>query len=101
MSLSQYVRKVTARRRAPDAERGQFAAPAHHRHRLRGRLPEYCRLSIASSAERFGELVAADPRRASVTDIAMRWDFSLFGKFAVAYKVRFGESPRDTLGRRR
>jgi AraC-like DNA-binding protein len=45
------------------------------------------------------ELLAADPRRASVTDIAMRWGFSHLGKFAVAYKERFGESPRDTLGR--
>ena len=45
------------------------------------------------------ELLAADPQRTSVTDIAMRWGFSHLGKFAVAYKQRFGESPRDTLGR--
>ena len=45
------------------------------------------------------ELLAADPQRTSVTDIAMRWGFSHLGKFAVAYKQRFGESPRETLGR--
>ena len=44
---------------------------------------------------------ACGGRRPPPPDIAMRWDFSLFGKFAVAHKVRFGESPRDTLGRRR
>jgi AraC-like DNA-binding protein len=45
------------------------------------------------------ELLAADPQRASVTDVAMRWGFVHLGKFAVAYKERFGESPRETLSR--
>lgn len=45
------------------------------------------------------ELLAADPQRASVTDVAMRWGFVHLGKFAVAYREHFGESPRETLAR--
>jgi AraC-like DNA-binding protein len=38
---------------------------------------------------------------ASVTDIAMTWGFSHMGRFSVEYRRRFGESPSETLGRRR
>jgi transcriptional regulator GlxA family with amidase domain len=37
----------------------------------------------------------------SVTAIALRWGFSHMGRFAVEYRKRFGESPSQTLRRRR
>lgn len=36
---------------------------------------------------------------ASVTDVALRWGFDHLGRFAAAYRARFGETPRDTLRR--
>jgi AraC-like DNA-binding protein len=33
----------------------------------------------------------------SITDIAMSWGFSHLGRFAIAYRRRFGETPRATL----
>jgi AraC-like DNA-binding protein len=36
----------------------------------------------------------------SVTDVAMTWGFYHLGRFAIEYARRFGESPRDTRGRR-
>jgi len=36
----------------------------------------------------------------SVSQVAMRWGFSHFGRFAVEYRKRFGESPSETLCRR-
>lgn len=44
-------------------------------------------------------LLAADPQRSSVTDIALQWGFGHLGKFAVAYRQRFGESPSATFRR--
>ena len=35
--------------------------------------------------------------RGSVTEIALRWGFSHFGRFAEAYRARYGLCPRDTL----
>lgn len=32
-----------------------------------------------------------------VTDVALRWGFTHFGRFSETYRARFGESPRDTL----
>jgi AraC-like DNA-binding protein len=37
----------------------------------------------------------------SVSQLAMRWGFSHFGRFAIEYRKRFGESPSDTLWKRR
>jgi len=34
-----------------------------------------------------------------VTDVALRWGFSHLGRFATAYRARFGESPSQTLRR--
>jgi AraC-like DNA-binding protein len=45
-------------------------------------------------------LMRADPGE-SVTAIAMNWGFSHMGRFSVEYRRRFGESPSDTLRRRR
>jgi AraC-like DNA-binding protein len=42
------------------------------------------------------DLAAGRPGE-SVTDIALRWGFDHLGRFAAAYRARFGESPRDTL----
>ena len=36
-----------------------------------------------------------------VTDVAIRWGFEHMGRFAVEYRKRFGESPSQTLGKRR
>jgi AraC-like DNA-binding protein len=47
------------------------------------------------------DLLNADPSSSSVTEVAVRWGFSNLGNFAVAYRQRFGESPRDTLRRER
>jgi AraC-like DNA-binding protein len=45
-------------------------------------------------------LTKVDPRRASVTDIALQLGFQHLGHFCTAYKERFGELPRDTLGKK-
>ena len=45
-------------------------------------------------------LMCADPDE-SVTAIALNWGFSHMGRFSVEYRRRFGESPSDTLRRRR
>lgn len=45
-------------------------------------------------------LQRAEPEE-SVTDIALRWGFTHLGRFSVEYRRRFGESPSQTLGRRR
>jgi AraC-like DNA-binding protein len=41
----------------------------------------------------------ADPRRSTVATIAHRWGFVHLGRFASAYRERFGEAPSDTLRR--
>lgn len=44
-------------------------------------------------------LLAADPRVATVSQLAMDCGFWELGRFAVAYRAQFGESPSDTLRR--
>ncbi len=43
------------------------------------------------------DLLAADPKTASVNEIAQRNGCYEMGRFSVHYKARFGESPRATL----
>jgi transcriptional regulator GlxA family with amidase domain len=51
------------------------------------------------------ERVQADPSQqgqvSNVTQIASRWGFLHFGRFAAEYQVRFGEKPSETLMRSR
>ena len=44
-------------------------------------------------------LRAADPTRVTVSSIAHRWGFAHLGRFASAYRVKFGQSPSETLRR--
>ena len=43
------------------------------------------------------DLRAADPAISSVASIAHRWGFSHLGRFAAAYRTRYGETPSQTL----
>lgn len=45
------------------------------------------------------DLCAADPRQATVADVAHRWGFSHLGRFAAAYRSAYGDSPATTLRR--
>lgn len=45
------------------------------------------------------ELLAAQPGRDTVSDVAYRWGFTHLGRFGQAYRRRFGETPSDTLRR--
>ena len=42
----------------------------------------------------------ADPHRVTVASIAHRWGFAHLGRFASAYRGRFGTSPSETLRER-
>src|SRR5215470_16267589 len=46
------------------------------------------------------ELRRLEPEQ-SVMDVATRWGFAHMGRFAVEYRKQFGESPSQTLGKRR
>ncbi|WP_162146012.1 AraC family transcriptional regulator [Glycomyces tenuis] len=43
------------------------------------------------------ELVAADPSRTTVAEVAHRWGFAHLGRFAQAYGRKFGVRPSETL----
>jgi AraC-like DNA-binding protein len=43
------------------------------------------------------DLIRSDPWQVSVSDVAYRWGFTHLGRFAIAYRERFGESPSRTL----
>lgn len=45
--------------------------------------------------------LAADPLAMTVTEAAVRGGFTHLGRFSVLYKQAFGESPSDTLAKRR
>jgi AraC-like DNA-binding protein len=44
-------------------------------------------------------LLASDPARTQVTGVAMHYGFWELGRFAQAYRLRFGERPSETLRR--
>lgn len=54
------------------------------------------RMNLAHAA-----LVGAPPGTATVTDVATRFGFWELGRFSVAYRTLFGESPSQTLAKRR
>jgi transcriptional regulator GlxA family with amidase domain len=41
----------------------------------------------------------ADPSLNTVASVAHRWGFAHLGRFATAYRTRFGQSPSETLRR--
>ena len=45
------------------------------------------------------ELLGSRPGDVRVTDVAMRWGFQHLGRFCRTYKIRFGETPAETLHR--
>jgi AraC-like DNA-binding protein len=47
------------------------------------------------------ELSRGDPWQVSVSEVAYRWGFTHLGRFAGAYRVRYGEAPSRTLRERR
>ena len=47
------------------------------------------------------ELVASSPAETTVSAVADRWGFGHAGRFAGAYRRRFGEYPAQTLARSR
>jgi AraC-like DNA-binding protein len=48
-----------------------------------------------------GELSTADPWQSSVSEVAFRWGFTHLGRFAGAYRARYGVSPSRTLREQR
>lgn len=48
-------------------------------------------------ARAHGDLQEADPTRCSVADVAARWGFAHFGRFAAVYRERYGRLPSETL----
>lgn len=59
----------------------------------------YLKMVRLAAAHR--DLAAADPSQESVTAIALRRGFRHLGRFSVEFRNRFGESPGETLRRRR
>lgn len=45
------------------------------------------------------DLLAADPGKVTVAEVAMRWSFWHLGRFSQAYHGMFGEYPKETLKR--
>lgn len=57
----------------------------------------YLRLLRYARARR--DLLIADPKYTTVTDIAAKWHFWHFGRFSVEYRTLYGESPSETLSK--
>ncbi|MFF0818038.1 AraC family transcriptional regulator [Rhodococcus sp. NPDC003318] len=60
-----------------------------------GRSPSECLLDIRLERAH-ADLLHGEPRR-TVTDIALRWGFTHTGRFAAAYRARYGRSPSQSL----
>jgi AraC-like DNA-binding protein len=62
-------------------------------------ISDYLKMIRLAAAHR--DLAAADPSQESVTAIALRRGFTHLGRFSVEFRDRFGESPGETLRRKR
>lgn len=60
-------------------------------------VPPMAHLRAIRLQRAHAELRAADPARTSVSDVALRWGFTHHGRFAAAYRERYGRSPSETL----
>jgi transcriptional regulator GlxA family with amidase domain len=47
------------------------------------------------------ELICADPHATFISDLAVKYDFLHMGHFSEGYKQMFGETPSQTLHRKR
>jgi AraC-like DNA-binding protein len=89
LSLSDICKAVGVAERSLNLASREFLGMGVMRH-VRNR-----RLDLVQAA-----LLAANPGRTSIADIAMQFGFSELGRFAGAYRQRFGELPSATLRRR-
>lgn len=73
---------------------------AFHRHSRNGgsALDHLARARLTAARH---DLVAADPARASVREVARRWGFSTSARFVQLYREAYGEHPASTLRRSR
>ncbi|MCH1866177.1 AraC family transcriptional regulator [Nocardioides sp. CFH 31398] len=69
---------------------------AFRRERGQGPMAE---LRAVRLARAHADLLAADPRTGTVTEIAARWGFFHLSRFAAAYRARYGLLPSEALGR--
>jgi transcriptional regulator GlxA family with amidase domain len=51
--------------------------------------------------EKVNEALRAGERRGTISDLAMTCGFTHMGRFSAEYRRRFGETPSETLRRRR
>ncbi|MGW6055433.1 AraC family transcriptional regulator [Streptomyces sp. NPDC055189] len=58
-------------------------------------------LRRARLARVYEELRAKEPGQVTVTDVAFRWGFTHLGRFAAAYRQRYGVTPSTTLSETR
>jgi len=70
-----------------------------HFHDFKGTSP--MRYLHAARYQRVREALCHAEPGESITEIAAKWGFSHMGRFSVEYRRRFGESPSETLHRRR
>ena len=62
-----------------------------------GHLRPFAGGDIVDQLRNAGELTRADPWQVTVSEVAYRWGFTHLGRFAGAYRERFGETPSQTL----
>ena len=79
----------------PLAAASPFGVSLVHRFPL-GAIAERCGARYIRAA-----LAAVDARARSVSEVALRFGFAQFGKFARDYRRLFGERPSETLRRKR
>ncbi|WP_312037650.1 helix-turn-helix transcriptional regulator [Rhodococcus sp. 4CII] len=77
-----------------DLRRPAAAAPAGGFRLYLGKTPRECLTEIRLAGVR-AELASGSAR--SVTDVALKWGFTHFGRFAAAFRQRYGVSPSSLL----